>query len=321
MVQQLKGHSLNNVESICKTPVLLIGFNRPDTLTEVFNRVKSARPVKLYIAIDGPRPQKGEEEKALVAQCRNIASQVEWPCELHTLFREHNRGCGYGPAEAISWAFENEDRLIVLEDDCVPSLSFFSFCDEMLERYKDDYRVNIISGRSHHQGTKFFVDQDYIFTHYAHTWGWATWKRAWKQFDIRMSDFPKFKKTGGANNFLFSEEESCYFNKWFESIYNNIEQECTHSWDAQWVYARLKSGALGIVPAKNLIHNIGEFGTHSSGHQAVFDLQEEELSDLIRHPLYVLPNREYESIHFHNHIHVVIPLYKRIYHRIQKWIK
>lgn len=321
MAQELKDCSHDNALSVCKAPVLLIGFNRPDTLTEVFNRVKCAKPVKLYIAIDGSRPQKGEKENTLVMQCRNIANQVNWPCEVHTCFRTKNLGCGYGPAEAITWAFENEDRLIVLEDDCVPSQSFFRFCDELLERYKDDERVEIIAGRSHHSGTKFFENQDYIFTHYAHTWGWATWKRCWEHFDIKMTDFPEFKKVGGANNVLFSKDEAAHFNKWFESIYNNIEQECTHSWDAQWVYARLKSGALGIVPAKNLIQNIGNFGTHSSGHQATFDLQAEELPDELRHPLYVLPNKEYENMHFHNHIHVVTPLYKRIYHRIQRWIK
>ena len=303
-----------------KTPVLLIGFNRPDTMKEVFKMVRKAQPQKLYYAVDCARVGKiGEEEK--VDAVKAIIKDVDWPCEVKTLFQPENRGCGYGPAEAITWAFENEDRLIVLEDDCVPTISFFSFCDQMLERYKNDERVEIIAGRSHNSGSEFFEGQDYIFTHYAHTWGWATWKRCWKHFDIKMSDYPEFKKTGGANNVLFSKEEADYFNKWFEGIYNNIEQECTHSWDAQWVYARLKSGALGIVPAKNLIQNIGEFGTHSSGHQTVFDLQAEDLSDVIRHPLYVLPNRKYESMHFHNHIHVVLPLYKRIYHRIQRWIK
>jgi hypothetical protein len=321
MAQELKESLSNRDGYCCITPILLIGFNRPDTLIEVFNHVKCVNPLKLYIAIDGPRFAKGKQEKELVTQCRSIINQIDWQCELHTLFREQNKGCGYGPSEAISWAFENEDRLIVLEDDCVPSQSFFQFCDEMLECYKDDKRVNIISGRSHHQGSKFFDNQDYIFTHYAHTWGWATWKRAWEQFDMKMTDFPEFKKIGGASNVLFSKEESAHFNKWFESIYDNIEQECTHSWDAQWVYARLKSGALGIVPAKNLIQNIGEFGTHSSGHQATFDLQAEELPDELHHPMYVLPNREYENMHFHNHIHVVTPLYKRIYHRIQRWIK
>ena len=321
MDRELKDCSYDREQYVCQTPVLLIAFNRPNTTKKVFEQIRKAQPLKLFFAVDAARTAKGEVEKLLNEQVKGIAELVDWPCELHTLFRTDNRGCGYGPAEAISWAFENDDRLIVLEDDCVPTQSFFRFCDEMLERYKDDTRVNIVSGRSHHQGSKFFEDKDYVFTHYAHTWGWATWKRAWEKFDMRMSDYPEFKKTGGANNILFSKEETAYFNMWFESIYNNIEQECTHSWDAQWVYARLKSGALGIVPAKNLIQNIGEFGTHSSGHKAVFDLHADEMPDTIRHPLYILPNREYENMHFHNHIHVITPLYKRIYHFIQRWVQ
>ena len=168
------------MKTIVKAPVLLIGFNRSDTMQQVFNAVRRAQPDKLYYAVDGARPNKdGEKEK--VQQVRDIISQVDWPCEVHTLFREENVGCGFGPADAITWAFENEDRLIVLEDDCVPSQSFFRFCHEMLELYKEDKRVNLVSGRSHHGGSRFFAKYDYIFTRYAHTWGWATWKRAWNQ--------------------------------------------------------------------------------------------------------------------------------------------
>lgn len=300
------------------TPVLLIGFNRPDTLQQVFESVRKVQPSVLYVAIDGPR---NEQDSKSCEACRTIVSKVDWPCEVHTCFRTKNLGCGYGPAEAITWAFENEDRLIILEDDVVPSQSFFSFCEEMLEKYKNDTRVNMISGRSHNQGSKYFRNRNYIFTHYAHSFGWATWKRCWKHFDIKMKDFPEFQKIGGANNVLLSEEEGSYFNKWFEKMYNNINQECTHSWDGQWFYARIKMGALGIVPSRNLVLNIGVFGTHSNGHLSSHDIIAEDMQEKIKHPFYVLPYKEYESMHFHNHIHVVIPLYKRICHRIQRWVK
>lgn len=315
-----RGLLSDNELYICKAPVLLIGFNRPDTMQIVFNEVRKARPRKLYYAVDCAREGKAGETE-LVNLVKEIIKQVDWACDVHTLFQKKNQGCGYGPAEAISWAFENEDCLIVLEDDCVPSQSFFRFCDEMLERYKNDYRVNIVSGRSHHAGTKFFEDKDYILTHYAHTWGWATWKRAWKLFDIRMNDVPSFLKEGGFINILFTEEEAKFFNNWLSRIHQNIDKECTHSWDAQWVYARLKNGGLGIVPARNLIQNIGEFGTHSSGHHKAFELLSEELPCVLRHPLYVIPCREYDCMHFHNHIHVHHPLFKRIYNRILRWIR
>ena len=320
MATNIETSFLNGNLSVCCTPVLLIGFNRPDSLLKVFEQIRIARPKSLYIAIDGPREGK-EDERDLVNRCHAIVDLVDWSCDVHTLFREENRGCGYGPAEAISWAFENEDRLIVLEDDCVPSQSFFRFCDEMLERYKDDKRINIVSGRSHHSGTAFFENQDYIFTRYAHTWGWATWKRCWSEFDIKMSDFPDFLNMGGALNILLTKEEATYMNKWFSSVYNIIEEECTHSWDRQWAYARIKSGALGIVPSKNLIHNIGDIGTHSFRTQKAHKLLAEELPIVLRHPRFVLPNKDYESMHFHNHMHVVHPLHKRIYNRLMQWIK
>ena len=277
--------------------------------------MRKAQPLKLYYAVDCARIGKiGEEEK--VDAVKAIIQDVDWPCEVKTLFQSENRGCGYGPAEAISWAFENEDRLIVLEDDCVPTQSFFLFCDEMLDRYKDDKRVNIISGRSHHQGSKFFDNQDYIFTHYAHTWGWATWKRVWNQFDMKMSDYPSFAKNGGTYNVFFDKKEAQFWEKQFTHVYNNIEQEVSHSWDMQWVYARLKEGGLGIVPAHNLISNIGAGnGTHTS--TAFVDISASEMPGDIRHPEYIIINRDYEQFHF-DALYKRGGLLLRIYNRIKR---
>lgn len=299
-----------------QSPVLLIGFNRPDTMQKVFDAVRKAHPLKLYYAVDCARKGKdGEAEK--VNQVKDIIKQVDWSCEVFTLFQKTNRGCGYGPSGAISWAFENEDRLIVLEDDCVPSQSFFRFCDEMLDRYEKDTRVNIISGRSHHSGTKFFEDKDYIFTHYAHTWGWATWKRAWSSFDILMRDFPSFVRAGGSANVFFDDMEVAFWDKKFESAYLQIEKEVTHSWDMQWVYARLKEGGLGIVPSQNLISNIGAGnGTHTSSQ--FVDMPSRDMPETIRHPKFVIVNREYEEFHFKRHICYADNLFKRVLNRIKQ---
>ena len=306
-----------------KAPILLIGFNRPDTMQKVFDEVRKAKPLKLYYAVDCAREGKaGEAEK--VSQVKAIVKKVDWSCEVHTLFQKENRGCGYGPAEAITWAFENEDRLIVLEDDCVPSQSFFRFCDEMLERYKDDERVNIISGRSHHSGSKFFKDKDYIFTHYAHTWGWATWKRAWNEFDIKMSDWPDFMKDGGFLNILSSEKEGKYFNNWINKIYQHIEEECTHSWDAQWVYARLKNGGLGIVPAHNLIMNIGSVGTHTSEESECHRIIAQEIPESLTHPKFITYNYQYEREHFNSKftpLYNIQKVYQKMISMITRFIK
>lgn len=298
-------------------PVLLIGFNRPDTMQQVFEAVRLAQPSKLYFAVDGAREGKNEDEK--VQQVRDIVKQVDWSCEVHTLFRNVNLGCGFGPAYAITWAFENEDRLIVLEDDCVPSQSFFRFCNEMLERYKDDTRVNIISGRSHWHGSHFFDKYDYLFTHYAHTWGWATWKRAWDQFDIYMKDVPDFLEDGGAENILPTKALGKKANRNLKRKSEAIAEEVTHSWDSQWSYTRLKTG-LGIVPAHNLIHNIGDVGTHSNA-LVNTDMLAEEMPENLRHPHFVMVNREYELYHYKNHIHKKPSLLSRVWGKLNRELR
>ena len=280
--------------------------------------MRTAQPEKLYFAVDGPRPsKKGEKEK--VQQVRDIIKQVDWPCEVHTLFREENVGCGYGPAGAITWAFENEDRMIVLEDDCVPSQSFFRFCNEMLERYKGDTRINIISGRSHWHGSHFFDKYDYLFTHYAHTWGWATGTRAWDEYASRMSDVPEFVAEGGAMNIEQDLALGRRKNKSLLKKYEKIDEEVTHSWDSQWSYTRLKTG-LGIVPSHNLIHNIGDVGTHSDA-VVNTDMAAEEMPEVLRHPRFMMVNREYENYHYKNHIHKKPSVIKRAWNKLNREIR
>ena len=299
-----------------KAPVLLIGFNRPDNMCQVFAQIKKAKPEVLYIAVDGPRPDKdGEAEKC--QQCQQLAKQVDWPCELHTLFREKNVGCALGVSGAISWAFEKEDRLIILEDDCVPVVSFFSFCDEMLERYKDDTRVWQVCGRSYHAHSQFFDNSDYIFSNYAHIWGWATWKRCWKHFDLKMSDFPAFFSEGGAYNVFHSKMLAKSANNAHQQRYSNIDYVSSHTWDYQWGYTKLKNGGLGIVPVSNLIKNIGtESGAHSSGK---YDdpLVISEMPSVLKHPQFIMANAYHDEYHFKRHISKP-SIAKRIVNKIKR---
>lgn len=300
------------------TPVLLIGFNRPDNMGEVFAQIQKAQPSKLYIAVDGPRTNKeGEAEKC--QECCNYTKKVDWACELHTLFRETNVGCALGVSGAISWAFETEERLIILEDDCVPNQSFFSFCDEMLERYKDDTRVWQISGRSYHANSKFFEHSDYIFSHYAHIWGWATWKRCWDQFDLKMSDFNEFIKLGGALNVFQTPFLGKRSNKGFKARYQDIENLSSHTWDYQWSYTKLKNGGLGIVPRYNLVANIGgAAGAHATG-QYVDTLTVSEMPDVLIHPRFVIDNSEYDLYHYKKHLHS--PVLKRAFNKLELILK
>jgi hypothetical protein len=306
--------------SITKAPVLLITFNRPDYTIQVFEKIRQAKVKRLYIANDGPREGNIEDQKAR-EEIKNIIDSIDWDCEVHILFQEKNLGCGWGPASAITWAFEKEDRLIILEDDCVPTLPFFEYCSHCLEKYKNDTRVWLISGRSHHQGSKFFNDSDYIFSHYGHTWGWATWKRCWNHFDMRMEDLPKFLKIGGAVNVLATEEQGKLYNKMYEKLFHDRGNLQTHAWDYQFGYAILKNGGLSIVPSKNLIHNIGAVGTHSKSETSVHKMGASEDYKIKREPKFVIAEREYEILHFNTHMIKIfgfMPMYKRFFRKIKK---
>jgi hypothetical protein len=244
---------MNNIE-IPEAPVLLITFNRPDYTLQVVEKIRQAKIKKLYIANDGPREGNMDDQKAR-EEIKNIIDSIDWDCEVHTLFQEKNLGCGIGVSTAITWAFENEDRMIILEDDCVPALPFFEFCSYCLEKYKNDTRVWTIIGRSHHQNSSFFKDQDYIFSHYSHCWGWATWKRVWEGFDINMPNSDKFMEQGGFDNVYFSVKEARFFNKHFSRIFQD-DNLIKHSWAYPFNYYVCSNRGLSIVPAKNCSSNV-----------------------------------------------------------------
>ena len=283
-------------------PILLIVFNRPDTTLQVFNAIRKARPKKLYVSADAPR-NGNITDQINCKKVRELVKNVDWECEVNYRFLEENLGCGYGPESAITWAFENEDRLIILEDDCVPSIPFFDFCNNMLEKYYSYKNIYLISGRSHHSNHSAFKDSDYLFSRYGHTWGWATWKRVWNKFDINMQGLDYYLKNGGFKDVFNTELEIKYFNEFFEKILleNNLT---SHVWDYQFVYLRLKDNSLSIVPKENLIRNIGHLGTHGSGDSSnsSYTLKASESFAFVKHPSKIELNLEYEKYHFLNHI-------------------
>ena len=166
-----------------KVPVLFIIFNRPETEITVFNRIREYQPEKLYVAADGPRASKdGEAERCEAA--RAIIKDVDWPCEVKTLFRDHNLGCGLGVSSAISWFFEQEEYGCIIEDDVLPSLDFFEFCEEALPLYQNEEKVMLVS--SFNPISKITESSTSGFSIYSNIWGWASWKRAWSHFDLEM---------------------------------------------------------------------------------------------------------------------------------------
>lgn len=265
--------------------VLFLIFNRPDTTHRVFQAIRAAAPPRLYVAADGPRSdsnQKADQELCKLA--RSIATAVDWPCEIQTLFRSENLGCRVAVSTAIDWFFEHEDEGIILEDDCLPDSSWFPFADEMLLRFRDDTRIMCISA-SHFHGKNHRPPHSYFFSRYNHCWGWASWRRAWKHYDKDMKAWPLLRNTEwlrtiGMGSRLFNHY-------WLQTFDKAHEGNKVDSWAYRWTFSCWSHGGLTVLPARNLVVNIG-FGsdaTHTKGRTTTVDTQQLECIDFpLRHP-------------------------------------
>src|SRR5262245_21741029 len=179
-----------------RAPVLLIIFNRPDTTARVLSAIVKAKPCKLFVFGDGPRAERPDDQEKCAAARAVVERLEETDCEIVTSYAGTNLGCGRGPAEAINWVFRHTDRAIILEDDCVPHPSFFPFCDEMLERYRDDRRVMHVAGYTF-QFEEATTPYSYSFScHNLCAGGWATWRRAWRYHDLGLALWPELRSTG-----------------------------------------------------------------------------------------------------------------------------
>jgi hypothetical protein len=304
--------------NLTEAPVLFIVFNRPDTTQRVFNAIKKARPQKLFIAVDAPRSGNIDDEKNC-AKVKEIVKQVDWECQTYCRFAETNQGCGNGVFNAISWAFENEDRLIVLEDDCVPSQPFFSYCHELLERYRNDTRIWIISGNQYYEEA-VTTPHSYFFSHYGHNWGWATWKRAWSEMDMSMAKFPLIIEQDLYKAAFSTDKEAAFFQKNADKIYKNKELK-PHTWDCQFGFTVTSNGGLSIIPAKNLVSNIGYWGSHTETKHRFHDRPVDENFKIISHPDFILRDNNYDIYHFEQHWNKKESISKRLIRKIYQILK
>ncbi len=263
------------------TAVLFLIFNRPDTTKAVFDQIRIVKPAKLFLAADGPREGNIEEAKRCELTRHIVLNNIDWPCETYTMFRDHNLGCGPALEQAITWFFKHEEQGIILEDDCLPDQSFFSFCEELLHTYRDNDKVMHIGG-SNFQNGLLRGKASYYFSAYSHIWGWATWRRAWQKYDFRMPDFDLRESSIVLKSYQFKNDEIQYWN----NIFSKIPLEFTpNTWDYQWMYAVLKSRGVSILPQKNLVKNIGFEGltTHVFGDTKLFAKETEDIAYII-HP-------------------------------------
>jgi hypothetical protein len=269
-------------------PILFIIFNRPDNAQEVFNRIREIKPQYLYIHADGPRTN-NESDALLCVKTREIVKQVDWDCEVKTLFREKNLGLREAITGAINWFFENVEYGIILEDDCLADKSFFYFCNELLEYYKNDTRVMHITGNNHQWGIKR-GDGSYYFSRFPHCWGWATWRRAWKLNRKDFEGFELFEK----NNLFVNFYENKAMQDYFINIMKKVKSGEIPSWAYAWYYSTLCENGLTIIPNVNLVSNIG-FGEGATNccetNSPLANMRCGEITEIV-HPSFMIPDKE-----------------------------
>ena len=243
-----------------ETPVLFLIFNRPALTAQVFKRIRAARPRQLFVAADGPRANH-LKDKVLCIETRKIVEQIDWDCEVKTFFRTENIGVGRGVSESITWFFDHVEEGIILEDDCVPDMSFFPFCAKMLEKYRNEPQVWQIAGTNYLFGQRpDAYSYPYYFSMYNSIWGWATWKRAWQHFDIHIpTDYQTYMPI-----ILHERIKNAEMEHWLLKAYQTIMDKSVDTWDTQWSYHFNYGQALCVTPVNNLVKNIGIDGSHFS---------------------------------------------------------
>lgn len=267
------------------TPVALIIFNRPAHTKKVFEAIKKARPKKLLIVSDGARLDvKGEAD--LVSECREIVSQVDWPCEVLREFADQNLGCRTRVSSGLDWVFSQVSEAIILEDDCLPTSSFFTFMSELLHRYRDDPRVGSISGFNPIPGTINEDGRSYLFSAYPSVWGWATWRRVWQDYDVDIADWPRLAGDGVLEKSLLSKDAVAF---WRRSL-TNAHKKKVDTWDYQLSLLHWKNSLLSIAPSVNLVTNtgFGQGATHTlNSSDALADFPASDMAFPLVHPIEV----------------------------------
>lgn len=274
-----------------KTPVLLLVFNRPEYVRQSLSHLRSIQPSRLFISGDGPRASHPDDVDKIKQVRRVIEQEVDWECELITTFRKHNGGCKLGVSQGISWFFQHVEHGIILEDDCIPHPSFYQFCGELLERYADNEGIFSIMGANILQ--RRYSNDSYIFTPHMFCWGWATWRRAWKYFDLDMYGLND-SKTRQMLLGLFEDESIV---RYWTDIFHKTQSDEIDSWANRWVYACFYNQAMNILSNVNLVTNVG-FGfnadaTHTKLTHAKHSIVPSfSMKFPLRHPTTITLNRD-----------------------------
>lgn len=262
------------------TPVAFFIFNRVDTTNKVFEAIRFAKPTNLLVVADGPRTDIPDDIEKCSAT-RAIIDRVDWDCEILTNYSDVNLGCKHRVSSGLDWVFDMVEEAIILEDDCLPDPTFFRFCDELLNLYRDDERIMHIGGISFLCSSNN-LEYSYYFSKYTQVWGWATWRRSWKYYDVEMKLWPLVRNSEWLSAIINEKKEAIVRTKIWDSTYNG---ECD-SWAYQWLFAVLTQNGMSILPKVNLISNIGfsQEATHTKINPSGANLQKFSLTFPLIHP-------------------------------------
>jgi len=275
----------------------------------VLKRIREAKPEHLFIIADGPE---NDSDKERCQATRAVVENVDWPCKIHRNYADENMGCRTRVSSGLDWVFENVERAVILEDDCVPDPTFFTFCRRLLEKYENQSHIMTISGTNYQRERR--TVHSYYFSRYMHCWGWATWRDAWRQFDHEMSTWPTIRDQKWLSQIFVSRSSASYWRDIFERVHSDE----IDSWAYVWQYSIWMRGGLNVIPEVNLVENIG-FGdeaTHTKSNKNV-DTKTDSMDDPIRHPDVLVRHRDAD--YYTQHSHYQTSLANRIVNKLRKW--
>ena len=304
------------------TPVVMIVFRRPEHTERVLLAIRRARPKRLLIIADGPNPNRpGEVEKCAAARAV-VDRLVDWDCELLKNYSETNLGVERRFHTGFDWVFEQCESAIILEDDELPDDSFFDFCQNLLKLYRDDERVMAING-TNYQFDQYSTPHSYYFSRYFHCWGFATWRRAWKHYDVKIRRWPELRGTPWLMDICAGNNTEA---RYHAEVFDRLTRGEIHTWDYQVTFAMWANSGLAITPNVNLVSNIG-FGAgalHHTGTDSPFaNMATVEMPQPLLHPPSVLRDLTADRLEYERLIEAFIlsrrgPLSRRILHQLRR---
>ncbi|WP_293125599.1 glycosyltransferase family 2 protein [Microcoleus sp. bin38.metabat.b11b12b14.051] len=301
-----------------KTPVAFIIFKRPAETERVFAEIRKVKPPKLLVVADGPRADRpGEDRDCELA--REIVERVDWDCEVLKNYADVNLGCRRRVSSGINWVFEQVEEAIIIEDDCLPDPTFFRFAEELLDRYRDDRRIMSISGQNVQFGRKR-TDCSYYFSRYNHCWSWASWRRAWKHYDLDMKLWPEIRD----GNFLVDVLGDPQAVKVWTNTFQLCYEGKIDTWDFQWAFASFIQSGLNILSNVNLASNIGHGsgGTHTADVTSPYNnMAAEAIAFPMKHPPFVIRDAQADNFTQNTLYDYDPPLLKKVQKKVHRLLK